>query len=103
MGPSALRATRNQYNKAMSESDNQQLLLNLVRVRYRETPRFLQVGAINATFDFTSLATLSGSFPDGGTNVYEVGAELGYNETPPITYSPLQGPSSPNRPRRKCR
>ena len=91
MGPSALRATRNQYNRAMSVSEEQQLLLNLVRVRYRETPRFLQVGAINATFDFGALATFDGTFPDGGPNVFGAGAQLGYSETPTITYTPLQG------------
>ncbi len=91
LGPSALKATRNQYNKAMGQSNDEELLLNLVRVRYRESPLFLQVGAINASFDFTTLASFSGTFPNGDPTVYGVGAALGYNERPTITYTPLQG------------
>lgn len=92
VGPLVLQGSRDQYNKAVHESANTELLLNLVRVRYREPVSFLQIGAINATFDYSASASFAASIPVGpAQNSYNVGAGLGYAEKPTITFSPLVG------------
>jgi hypothetical protein len=34
------------YNEAISRSSSEQILINLVRLRYREVPVFLAVGSV---------------------------------------------------------
>ena len=105
IGPTALRATRNQYNRAMSVSEEQQLLLNIVRVRYRETPRFLQVGAINATFDFAATASFPASFRIAAqirTSLRRAPASAIARDRP-LPIRPCKGPNLPNAPKRKSR
>ena len=43
-GPSRFEAGHVLYNQAVNLTTNEQLLLNLVRLRYRDTPTFLQAG-----------------------------------------------------------
>ena len=46
IGPGALRTQRADYNSALQETNDRQLPLNLVRLRYGETPSFLEVTGI---------------------------------------------------------
>ena len=46
-GPTALKLSHTQYNQALQESSAEQLLLNLVRLRYGEAPVFLEVGSVS--------------------------------------------------------
>ncbi|VAX10990.1 hypothetical protein MNBD_GAMMA26-1819 [hydrothermal vent metagenome] len=41
-GPNRLQASRNDYNVAIQQTGDEQLLLNLVRLQYRDTPLFLE-------------------------------------------------------------
>jgi len=50
-GPYNLRNDSVQYNQALQTSIDSQLLLNIVRLRYRDTPTFLQVGIISASYE----------------------------------------------------
>ncbi|MFQ5503151.1 MAG: hypothetical protein ACE5EQ_12795, partial [Phycisphaerae bacterium] len=46
LGPAALRVSQSQYNNAIQQTSAEQLLLNLVRLMYRESPMFLEVGSV---------------------------------------------------------
>lgn len=93
LGPRTVAPARFDYNQALSTSWNEQMLLNLVRLRYRDTPIFLEVGAVLAQYSITGAGTaavsISGAGSDG--NLYGIGGGVEYNESPTITYSPLQG------------
>ncbi|HEY0135192.1 MAG TPA: hypothetical protein VGB85_13985, partial [Nannocystis sp.] len=41
VGPRSLQYGRGQYNVAIQRTNGEQLLLNLVRLRYRDAPLFL--------------------------------------------------------------
>ena len=76
MGPRFLEASRVSYNEMIQRTDNEQLLLNLVRLKYRETPVFLEVGSVSAQFVFEQSASFVQSSrrlgleeSDGGTRV----------------------------------
>src|SRR5712691_2340339 len=50
-GPHALEQTRLQYNEVVKRTKEEQLLLNIVRLRYTDTPSSLAVSVIAAQFE----------------------------------------------------
>lgn len=93
LGPGSIQAARFDYNEAIARSWNEQLLLNLVRLRYRDTPQFVQIGSVLARY---SLQTGVKAGVDVGTDVssrtvVSGGLNVAYEEAPTITYVPLQG------------
>jgi hypothetical protein len=109
IGPTSIRADQFNYNAAGAESTKQQLLLNLVRLRYGEPLYFLEVGSMMSQFHFQAGGALSGwhnnlhgSYGPAVRAAYgitnerptdqtEMGGNLQYSESPTITYRPLQG------------
>lgn len=90
VGPRTLAPARYDYNQAIARSWNEQLLLNLVRLRYRDTPVFLDVGSVIAQYEVSgsgSAAFEVGDLPDG----VGLGGELSISESPVVTYTPLEG------------
>ena len=91
-GPTALEQDRSNYNVAVQRTNDEQLLLNLVRLKYRDTPFFLEVSNVATQFTFSSSADASATFPEGpGFNVFGLGAGVARTERPTVSYSPLQG------------
>ena len=96
-GPTALRASRVAYNDAIQSTTDEQLLLNLVRLKYRDVPFFLEVSSVSTQFTFEE--SLSGSVTLNenvgvaplNPDVYGISGRLGYSERPTISYAPLQG------------
>ena len=95
VGPGVLNGTHPSYNHAMVSVIDQQMLNNLVRLRYRENPTFLDISSItenqklgfDAGIDASELYTSSnekGSFL--GPKVM-----IGISQSPTISYRPLRG------------
>lgn len=94
IGPYNLPLDRYNYNKAVNYSTNQEMLLNLVRLRYDETPLSMKVGTISGstsyqrqaglagTINFPSVAPTNGSLNPAGT--------VSYTDNPIISYTPLE-------------
>ena len=92
MGPGTLKQDRSNYNIAVQRTNDEQLLLNLVRLKYRDTPFFLEVSSVATQFTFSSSANANATFPEGPAfNVFGLGAGVARTERPTISYSPLQG------------
>ena len=95
LGPKALKGNRFDYNVSVQRSNNEELLINIVRAKYYEQVFFLQVGSISSSFSYTASAGLSGTVFDKGSDLWadffnpSLGA--GYGEKPTITYTPIQG------------
>ena len=92
IGPERIQASGNDYNIAIQQSSDEQMLLNLVRLRYRDTPMFLEVNSIASQFKLSNSASLSaslkaGRIPDSGS----LGANIAYTEQPTVSYAPLHG------------
>ena len=87
---------RTSYNNSAQNTKNQELLLNLVRLRYSDTPFFLEVSNITTQFTFSSKALPKVSIP-GVTSEqlkdteFNLGAEFLWQNQPTIQYSPLEG------------
>ena len=93
LGPRALRQEHSAYNRQVSESANEQLLLNLVRLRYNDTPLFLSIGTIVAQYSLESRVgggaglTLT---PNQSDN-FNLNGGVAWAERPTVTLTPLQG------------
>lgn len=85
---------RNAYNVAIQKTSKEEMLLNLVRLRYTDIPYFLDVS--NVTTQFTYAAKGAATVPIPGftkLNPYELGGELSWQNQPTLQYTPLEGQS----------
>ncbi len=99
-GPAALEMSRFRYNRAIQETRKEQLLLNLVRLQYREEPLFLDVGTVAAQFVFRGSGDAGATIREGPSPnplVFDMGAGVSVEERPTITFTPLQGKDFANR------
>ena len=58
-GPKALQQTHPAYNSAIANTVGQEMLQNLVRMRYRDNPSFLQISSVTASLSLESRANLN--------------------------------------------
>ncbi len=94
-GPRRVPLDSFDYNEAIARSSNEQMLLNLVRLRYREVPVFLAVGSVITQYfylgDFGTGVSF-GKLTEGASHeIINAKARMLYAERPTITYSPLAG------------
>ncbi len=83
---------RNSYNTTLQMTTSEQMLLNLVRLRFCESPYFLDVNTITTQFTYSTKA--SPLFPIPGfnsSNPAELGGQFLWQNQPTIQYSPLEG------------
>ena len=91
-GPSALTNTHPAYNQAIVTSLDQQMLLNLVRLKYRDRPYFLDVGSVTASLEIVGNLGVDSSLSlDGGGDILQPNIGVGYSDRPTISYAPLRG------------
>jgi len=90
LGSQTVTPARFHYNQAIHQSLQEQMLLNLVRLRHDEPPFFLSVDNVVTQYTFDARLGASGSAGEAGT--YSVGgsASAGYTESPTIAYRPLE-------------
>ena len=85
---------RSAYNTTLQQTGKEQILLNLVRLRFSDTPYFLNVS--NITTQFTYDSGLKANFPIPGTdseNPMDLTGTFNWRNSPTISYSPLEGQS----------
>src|SRR5690606_31240890 len=83
-GPRSLRHGRGTYNAAIQQTNSEQLLLNLVRLRYRDPPLFLEVTSISSSLSLEVGASATGTI--GAARSATPGAAVNYVERPTISY-----------------
>jgi hypothetical protein len=82
------------YNEALARSSKEQLLINLVRLRYDDVPVFLAVDSVLTQYVYAGDVTLTGSVGrTAGDSLSTFTGALGatYFERPTVTYSPVTG------------
>jgi hypothetical protein len=92
MGARTIPAARFDYNQAIVDSFDEQMLLNLVRLRYQDSILFLDLSSVVASYHREVNGGLTPSVV-AKPFTYGTGASVGGNwsETPTISYAPLQG------------
>ncbi len=89
-GPGRIRNSRTNYNEVINRTSNEQLLLNLVRLKYRDTPFFLEVSSLTNSFSFSANVSATGNYGNS-PHFNPINPSFNYGERPTISYSPLQG------------
>lgn len=81
------------YNTAIAESLDQQLLLNLVRLRYRDTVVFMDITSVTTQHEYSAGFSAETAIPfrQAGDGASVITPSAGYLEAPIITYVPVAG------------
>jgi hypothetical protein len=99
IGPGTVTRDRADYAGSVGDSWKSQMLLNLVKLRYGDIPVFMDVGSVVAGYSLQKTLSGTASFNtfNQGAPFQAITGSLGptasvtYNDSPTITYTPLQG------------
>jgi len=96
MGPGTIGRDRIDYDQAITQSWQRQLLLNLVKLRYGDTPFFLDVASITNSYGLETQVSVGAIWwhnviGAGATSSQNLGGASRYTDKPTITYSPMLG------------
>ena len=92
IGPGRVQMDRGAYNNIIRETDQEQLLTNIVRQRYLEITQYIQVTSLTASYSLSpSLSgSVSASTHPGPTALSSsLSPTVSYSDTPTISYIPL--------------
>jgi hypothetical protein len=98
-GPRSIVADRIPYNQAIAHSWKEQTLLNVVKMRYLDTPFFIDVAQITSGYTLQGIATANGAIAPPVNPVASFAQQLGgslnlqgaYQDRPTISYTPQTG------------
>ena len=88
LGPAAVRSTRLKYNEAVRVTNDEQILTNLVRLRYADSPIFIDLPNITSQFELSAGGSDPGS--NGSQTNFGIVGLLG-RDAPTLSYHPRQG------------
>jgi hypothetical protein len=88
-GPKTVVRDRFDYNTAIGDSLKEQMLLNIVKLRYLDVPVFIEVAQIINSYEFQKSASIFANVV--GDEALNVGVSGSYSNRPTITYTPLTG------------
>ena len=93
IGPGRVQIDRGVYNNIIRETDQEQLLTNIVRQRYLEITQYVQVASLTASYSLSQSyagnvsSTTSAVTPASLTSSFA--PTVSYSDTPTISYIPL--------------
>ena len=93
IGPATIHRDRLDYAGAIADSWKQQTLLNIIRLRYFDTPTFLDVASVISSYQLQGEVRAGAEFFPGASldNSRAVGIAGLYTDRPTISYAPLSG------------
>jgi len=94
VGPGSISKGRSDYNESINKTEDEQMLLSIVKERYGETSSLLQVTGVAANIRFKSNVGADVGFgPESNYvgNLVPLSAGVSYEENPTVTYAPVRG------------
>lgn len=94
LGPASIENGRASYNDALIDTNSEQILAMIVRMRYGEPAGLLAVTSVTANLHIK--ANIGSEFGIGPDNSFEgnltpLSAGIGYEENPTVSYAPVHG------------
>lgn len=92
VGPRSIKAGRLAYAEAINQTQDEQILLAIVKGRYGESTTLLTVSSVVANLRFRAELGIEGGFNGAGAPGDDllIGG-IAYEENPTISYAPVQG------------
>ncbi|HEY0982742.1 hypothetical protein [Schlesneria sp.] len=92
LGPTALSVTRTRYNEVYRSTNDEQLLLNIVRLRYADSPIFMDLSNITSQFEMSGRGNYSYGLDGSGPGMSNLGlGEWFIRDAPTFSYHPRTG------------
>jgi hypothetical protein len=92
LGPKAVRYTRMKYNEVVRDTNDEQLLMNIVRLRYADSPVFIDLPSITSQFELAGQGNYLGGYGNQEPGRASLGfGELSLRDTPTLSYHPREG------------
>ena len=91
IGPKTIARDRFDYSGGLATSWQRQMLLNIVKMRYFDTPVFLDVTSVINSYTLETEVNLGLTFEQGAGNSQTLGGKGTYSDRPTISYVPLMG------------
>jgi hypothetical protein len=88
LGPAAVRSSRLKYNEAVRVTNDEQILTNIVRLRYADSPVFIDLPSITSQFELAAGGSDPG--PSGSQTNFGIVGLMG-RDAPTLSYHPRQG------------
>jgi len=89
--PRTVVRDRFDYGQSVAESWKRQMLLNVVRMRYADTPIFMDVTSVINSYSIAGSINAGALLRSDGPNDFPFGAGAAFSNTPTVTYQPLTG------------
>lgn len=93
LGPAQLPRDRSAYGEAIAASWREQMLLNVVKLRYHDTPVYLDISSVISSYALEGELSLGATtYPRAAeSSSRTLGARGLYSESPTVSYVPLTG------------
>lgn len=92
IGPGTVARDRFDYVTAISDSWKNQMLLNMVKMRYGDAPIFMDVASVISQYQFFGAVNLNAAwFQNPFSSSQSIGTLGSYADRPTITYTPIIG------------
>lgn len=88
------RALRNDfadYNAILQHNQSEQMLLNIVRMHYREVPFFMKAGTLTASYDTSVSTGVDATLQEGEQSLVGVSGRYSFSSKPTVSYTPVEG------------
>src|SRR3990172_7760090 len=92
IGPETITRDRFDYTSSISDSWKDQMLLNMIKMRYGDAPVFLDVSSVISQYQIAGQINLGATINNNPWSTSEILGAMGqYVDRPTITYSPVMG------------
>jgi hypothetical protein len=92
LGPAAVSLTRTRYNEVYRKTNDEQILLNIVRLRYADSPIFIDLNNITSQFEVSGHGNYSYGLDGAGPGFSNLGiGDLFVRDAPTLSFHPRSG------------
>ena len=94
LGPATIRRDRVDFAEAIVDATKRETLLNIVKLRYADTPSLVSVSQLVAGYSLNGTLSFGTQFFDRSFNFandVNLGASGSFSENPTVTYTPVAG------------